>query len=66
MRRSYGDVCFRKAGLCLYPGRKLAGQIVVADVGIYRRWGRAETVFNGKSDLRELPEKEADGNKGTF
>ena len=26
---------FRKAGLCLYPGRKFAGKVIVADVGIY-------------------------------
>lgn len=58
---------FRKAGLCLYPGRKLAGQVVVADVGIYREDGAEPKLFlTEKSDLRELPEKEADGNKGTF
>ena len=58
---------FRKAGLCLYPGRKLAGQVVVADVGIYREDGAEPKLFSmEKSDLRELPEKEADGNKGTF
>ena len=58
---------FRKAGLCLYPGRKLAGQIVVADVGIYREDGAEPKLFSmEKSDLRELPEKEAEGNKGTF
>ena len=26
---------FRKAGLCLYPGRKFAGKVIVTDVGIY-------------------------------
>ena len=58
---------FCKAGLCLYPGRKLAGQVVVADVGIYREDGAEPKLFlTEKSDLRELPEKEADGNKGTF
>ena len=37
---------FCKAGLCLYPGRKLAGQIVVADVGIYREDGAEPKLFS--------------------
>ena len=42
-------------------------QVVVADVGIYREDGAEPKLFSmEKSDLRELPEKEADGNKGTF
>ena len=58
---------FRKAGLCLYPGRKLAGQVVVADAGIHREDGAEPNLFAmEKSDLRILPHKEADGNKGTF
>ncbi|MBU5481539.1 NAD(P)H-hydrate dehydratase [Blautia sp. MSJ-19] len=58
---------FPKAGLWMYPGKKLAGQVVVADVGIYgmqdeqvRQWLLEE------SDIRQFPAKEPDGNKGTF
>ena len=61
---------FCKAGLCLYPGRKLAGEVVTADIGIYLE--DRETVTNENlwqaedEDLLFLKEREPDGNKGTF
>lgn len=58
---------FRKAGLCLYPGRKLAGKVVVADVGIYENNKIQKRLWQTeKLDLMELPDKVPDGNKGTF
>ncbi len=38
-----------KRGLCLYPGREYAGQIVTADIGIYGRWPGIDPcrVFDG-------------------
>ncbi|MCM1112220.1 MAG: NAD(P)H-hydrate dehydratase [Muribaculum sp.] len=62
---------FAKRGLYLYPGRRYAGEIQVADIGI------PESVFgDGGPELfcldqmedaaRWLPGRAADGNKGTF
>ena len=58
---------YRKAGLCLYPGRKIAGNVVVADVGIYGTDSQQSRFWQlNKEDLSLLPEKAIDGNKGTF
>ena len=58
---------FRKAGLCLYPGRKFSGKVVVADVGIYgSNEVRAHLWQTERSDIACLPDKIPDGNKGTF
>ena len=58
---------YRKAGLCLYPGRMLAGRTVTADIGIY---GDPEDPGNlrhiEETDLKTLPQRRPDGNKGTF
>lgn len=35
---------FVKAGLCLYPGRLLAGRTAAADIGIYRKPGKEENI----------------------
>ena len=58
---------FRKAGLCLYPGRKFAGKVIVADVGIYGSEAVPGYLWQmDKSDIDCLPDKTPDGNKGTF
>ena len=58
---------FRKAGLCLYPGRKFAGKVIVADVGIYESDEvQAHLWQTEKTDITCLPDKIPDGNKGTF
>lgn len=58
---------FRKAGLCLYPGRKFSGKVVVADAGIYESDEVQEHLWQTeKADLTCLPGKIPDGNKGTF
>lgn len=58
---------FRKTGLCLYPGRRLAGRVVTADIGIYRE----DSLMEKKNclqeqDLKLLPGRDPEGNKGTF
>lgn len=63
---------YTKRGLCLYPGRKYAGELKVADIGIYHRAGDGEdlipkaSVHMEKSDLKTIPPRPSDGNKGTF
>lgn len=58
---------FRKRGLCFYPGRMYAGKTVVTDIGIYSSKEREnQTWYLEKSDLKDLPERIAYGNKGTF
>ena len=58
---------YRKAGLCLYPGRKFAGKVVVSDVGIYAGEDAQGHIWQmEKEDLCSLPDKIPDGNKGTF
>lgn len=58
---------YRKAGLCLYPGRMLAGRTVTADIGIYGDPADPGNLWHmEESDLDTLPERSPDGNKGTF
>ena len=58
---------YRKAGLCLYPGRMLAGRTVTADIGIYGDPADPGNLRHmEESDLDALPERRPDGNKGTF
>lgn len=60
---------YGKTGLFLYPGRKYAGKVRVADVGFsdvsLKRVGWDCTSLE-RSDLSLLPVREPDGNKGTF
>lgn len=58
---------FRKAGLCLYPGRMLAGKVVTADIGVYREDTIMKRCFClEKEDFKKLPARISYGNKGTF
>ena len=58
---------FRKRGLCFYPGRMYAGEVVVADIGIYKDSGYPVSVHSvEQNDLSLLPERVPYGNKGTF
>lgn len=57
---------FRKRGLCFYPGRMYAGNVIVADIGIYRTEGTGNTFAIEKKDLKFIPERSPYGNKGTF
>ena len=63
---------YRKRGLCFYPGRAYAGEILVADIGIYDRdkdgseLAKKAAWHIEKADVKKLPERPAWGNKGTF
>lgn len=56
---------YGKLGLYLYPGAGYAGQIRIRDVGIY---GTCENVVwqLEAEDVKHLPKRVPDGNKGTF
>ena len=55
----------KKPGLLFYPGRQLAGQVVVADIGLEApadAWIELE-----RGDAAELlPPREPDSHKGTY
>lgn len=60
---------FEKLGLCLYPGRERAGEIILRDVGISERafLGEEPGCFTLEDEISELlPQRRKDGNKGTF
>lgn len=60
---------YGKTGLYLYPGREYAGEIVVKDIGFPAR-AEGHTGFHcfyyEKEDIKRLPERRADSNKGTY
>ncbi len=60
---------YLKTGLLLYPGRSYAGNVVVADIG-FSRTSLSRAGWDGMvlepADRRRIPERRADGNKGTF
>jgi hydroxyethylthiazole kinase-like uncharacterized protein yjeF len=59
-----------KRGLLLYPGRRLAGELVVGDIGIPQRLLENESLLceaiTPESAARRLPQRPPDGHKGTF
>lgn len=60
---------FCKRGLMLYPGCEYAGKVTVASIGISRQsfFGREpEMALCDGTAQSLLPERRADGNKGTF
>lgn len=59
---------FHKPGCLLYPGASYAGQVHLADVGIYAMAGdyTPDLRLLETADLQLLPPRAAEGNKGTF
>lgn len=60
---------FLKKGLCLYPGKEYAGEVVCAHIGITEKSFLGEepdtfTCFCSGKEL--LPKRSSQGNKGTF
>lgn len=58
-----------KAGMMLYPGCNYCGTVVVKDIGFPEKAIEAvkPRLFTyEESDLKRLPERKQDGNKGTF
>ena len=59
---------FLKQGMCFYPGRSLAGRVIVADIGIGDipyEYGQPVWALE-KEDMKLLPERVPWGHKGTF
>ena len=60
----------KKLGLCLFPGRSYAGEVLVSDIGIDSSLitrGRDVCYTVDKSDAKKmLPPRPADSHKGTF
>lgn len=60
---------FLKMGLILYPGCEAAGKIEIADIG-FPEIGVQTAGYSGyiyeKQDLRYIPERKSNSNKGTF
>lgn len=59
---------FYKPGCLLYPGASYAGRVHLADVGIYEmpEGYKPDIRLLERPDLRQIPPRAADGNKGTF
>ncbi len=60
---------FLKKGLCLYPGKAYAGEVVCAPIGITEKsfWGEEPSTFTCFcSGSKLLPKRNVQGNKGTF
>lgn len=63
---------YTKRGLCLYPGRTFAGDVVVADIGIYDKGEKGEILGENASfcmdeeEMKTIPKRIPWGNKGTF
>lgn len=71
--RAYKTVTFQylKAGLCLYPGNQYTGEVCVKDIGISDLPLQNGEIFRKllsyeKDDLKYLPKRDNNGNKGTF
>ena len=63
---------FDKTGMVLYPGRKYAGKVIVSDIGFAVSQDNVQKILENnparmieKKDILTIPEREADGNKGT-
>jgi len=60
---------YYKSGLLIYPGRTYAGNVRIADIGFpgscLKQSGWDATVLEPE-DLKRLPKRTPDGNKGTF
>lgn len=56
---------YGKTGLYLYPGALYSGQVTVKDIGIYGKKAGAMYALDDE-ELKWIPPRKADGNKGTF
>lgn len=60
---------YKKCGMILYPGRELCGQSFVEDIGFPPKALKAcppDGFVCEKDDLVQIPEREADSNKGDY
>lgn len=61
-------LAYKKPGLLLFPGASRAGETIVKKIGIQApELPAAQSLYSLElRDIRELPERDAAGNKGTF
>ena len=57
---------YPKSGLLLYPGKKYVGKLVIADIGLPESDEIPEYVTFDSIEDCGLPERDMDGNKGSF
>jgi NAD(P)H-hydrate epimerase len=60
---------YQKTGMLLYPGRSFSGEVRVAEIGfsdVSLPVSGTDTCLLEKADLKRLPARRPDGNKGTF
>lgn len=60
---------YLKTGMLLYPGKGYAGEVIVADIGfspISLERAGWDAFVPEREDLRRLPQRQADSNKGTY
>lgn len=59
---------YEKLGMAFYPGHKLCGEIVVADIGfpLYTKYEGHTYFAYESSDQNQIPKRRADANKGTY
>ena len=59
---------YEKLGMVFYPGRKLCGEIVIADIGFpaYTKYEGHTYFAYDPEDRSQIPKRRADANKGTY
>ena len=59
---------YEKLGMVFYPGRKLCGEIVIADIGFpaYTKYEGHTYFAYDPEDQNQIPKRRADANKGTY
>ena len=59
---------YEKLGMVFYPGRKLCGEIVIADIGFpaYTKYEGHTYFAYDPEDRNQIPKRRADANKGTY
>ncbi len=71
LRADYtATMAFLKTGLCLYPGREYAGEVMVIDIGlppsIINKQSYDYFTLSASEANNLLPERAVNGHKGTF
>ncbi|OCG26052.1 hypothetical protein A9G11_01635 [Gilliamella sp. wkB108] len=57
---------YQKIGFTLYPGHEFAGEIIIADIGIYADKKPEHYTYNHHDLARLLPDRQNYSNKGSF
>lgn len=59
---------YNKTGIMLYPGKKLAGLVIVSDIGFFPEAIKTinPPMYFTQEDIAKIPARAADSNKGTY